>query len=94
MNASEQELWSRVRARGRGRFVLHRIWRTFWVGAVVWIVGRTIVAAFTRLHLLPIWEGVVTCALIAVMGGGLTALNRWEDNERNYQRAGEAPGNR
>ena len=87
MNVSEQESWAKVRAQGRDRFVLRRIWKIFWVCAVVWMIGRSILAAFTRLHLLPIWEQLVTCALIAVMGGGLTALNQWEDNEEHYQQA-------
>ena len=94
MNVLDQERWDKMRAEGRGRFVLRRIWRTFWVCAVVWMVGRTILTAFTRLHLLPIWEELVTCALIAVMVGGLRALNQWEDNEEHYQRANEDGGNR
>jgi hypothetical protein len=89
-----QESWGRVRAQGRGRFVLRRIWRTFWVGAVLWMGGRTILAAFTRVHLLAIWEELIICALIAVSGGGLLALNQWDDNEEHYQRANEDRGNR
>jgi len=94
MNVSKQESWARVRAQGRGRFVLRRIWRTFWVCAVVWLSGRTILVVFTRLHLWAIWEELITCALVAVMGGGLLALNQWDENEEHYQSADEDGGNR
>ena len=86
MNTVQKESWSRIRKRGRDRFLLRSIGQYACGCAVAFVLVEVVLVLLGR-PFGSVWEAVVTWALASLSLGVGLGLREWNQNEKDYRKS-------
>ncbi len=85
MNATQRAAWERVRSEGRDRFLLRKIGRAAWIGAILFGGLHLVLVLFGKRPIMPPWDTVAEWALLSLFLGAIFGNSEWQEKEADYR---------
>ena len=85
MNLSQRAAWERVRARGQDWFLLRKIGRAAWIGAIIFGGLHVVLALFGKRPIIPPWDVIAEWAFLSLIFGGVFGRSEWQEKEEDYR---------
>jgi hypothetical protein len=85
MNATKRAAWEKVQARGRDRFLLRKIGRAAWIGAILFGGLHVVLVLFGKRPIVPPWDVIAEWAFMSLFVGGVFGNSEWQEKEEDFR---------
>lgn len=85
MNATQRAAWEKVRARGRDGFLLRKVGRAAWIGAILFGGLHLVFALFGKRPIVPTWDVIAEWAIMSLFFGAVFGNSEWQEKEDDFR---------
>ena len=85
MNATRRAAWEKIQARGRDWFLLRKIGRAAWIGAILFGGLHVVLVLFGKRPIVPPWDVIAEWAFMSIFLGAVFGNSEWQEKEEDFR---------